>query len=179
MNKKSFFSLIICALALSSFMQTKTTSLIGQKAPGFTAKALFPDGSVKDFKLSDYAGKKVVLYFYPADNTPGCSKQAQSFRDGIAKLEAEGITLVGISCDSIEAHKRFQKKFNLPYILVSDSRLHRTIGKKFPGTISFGFYKRKTFLINEQGIVFKKFDKIKIETQIDDILKAFAENNQK
>lgn len=178
MNKKSLFYSIMCALAFSSFIQTKTTNLIGTKAPEFAANALFPDGSVKEFKLSDYAGKKVVLYFYPADNTPGCSKQAQNFRDGIAKLEAEGITLVGISCDSIEAHKRFQKKFNLPYILVSDSRLHRTIGKKFPGTISFGFYKRKTFLINEQGIVFKKFDKVKIETQIDDILAEFASNSK-
>lgn len=178
MTKKSIFYTLFCFLALGGCTQSKTNNLVGQKAPEFSAKALYPDGSVKEFKLSDYEGKKVVLYFYPADNTPGCSKQAQNFRDGIAKLEAEGITLVGISCDSIEAHKRFQKKFNLPYILVSDSRLHRTIGKKFPGTISFGFYKRKTFLINEQGIVFKRFDKIKIESQIDDILAAFAEESQ-
>ena len=179
MNKKSFFYSILCSLALLSPVQAKTSTLINQKAPEFSAKALFPDGSVKDFKLSDYAGKKIVLYFYPADNTPGCSKQAQNFRDGIAKLEAEGITLVGISCDTIQAHKRFQKKFDLPYILVSDSRLNRSIGKKYPGTVSFGFYKRKTFLINEQGIVSKKFDKVKIESQIDDILAAFAENDQK
>lgn len=179
MNKKQILYSILCSVTLFCSAQAKTKSILGQKAPDFSAKALFPDGSVKDFTLSDYAGKNVVLYFYPADNTPGCSKQAQNFADGIAKLQTQGITLVGISCDSIEAHKRFQKKFNLPYILVSDSRLHRTVGKKYPGTISFGFYKRKTFLIDESGTVFKKFDKVKIETQINDILTAFAEHKQK
>ncbi len=179
MTKKSFFYSILCSIALYAPIQAKTTTLIGQQAPDFISQALFPDGSVKEFKLSDYTGKKIVLYFYPADNTPGCSKQAQSFRDGIKQLEEQGIMVVGISCDSIQAHKRFQKKFDLPYILVSDSRLHRNIGKKYPGTISFGFYKRKTFLINEQGIVFKKFDKIKIENQIDDILTAFTQESEK
>ena len=179
MCKPFLFFSIILALALCTLIEGKANKILKEQAPDFTAKALFPDGSVKDFQLSDYAGKKIVLYFYPADNTPGCSKQAQNFKDGIKQLEKENITLVGISCDSIEAHKRFAKKFDLPYILVSDSRLQRSIGKKYPGTVSFGFYKRKTFLIDQSGTVFKIFNKVNIENQIDDILTAFSEHTQK
>ncbi|OGB86521.1 hypothetical protein A3J41_02640 [candidate division TM6 bacterium RIFCSPHIGHO2_12_FULL_38_8] len=165
---------MLSLLVLSAQVQAKN-KILGKQAPDFTATTLFPDGSVKDFHLHDHMGKKIVLYFYPMDNTPGCTKQAQNFRDGIAKLDKQGISLVGISCNSIESHKRFQKKYNLPYPLVSDSRLHRSIGKKYPGTVSFGCYKRKTFLINKQGCVFKIFDKVNIENQIEDILKAFEQ----
>ena len=177
MNFKKICYAIFCSIASLGHLQTKPVqTLLGHKAPTFIATALFADGSVGNFNLADYAGKKVVLYFYPVDNTPGCTKQAQNFRDGIAQLQDQDIVLVGISCDSIESHKRFQKKYSLPYILVSDSRLHRSIGKKYPGTISFGCYKRKTFLINENGIVIKIFDKINIDNQIQDIIKAFQVN---
>lgn len=174
---KSIMHSILCTLALFGHIHT-TNSLIGKKAPLFSEKALFPDGTVKELNLADYTGKKIVLYFYPVDNTPGCTKQAQNFRDGIAKLYDKDIVLIGISCDSIESHKRFQKKHQLPFPLVSDSRLHRRIGKKYPGTVSFFCYKRKTFLIDQQGIVFKAFDKVTIESQIEDILTEFKNHTK-
>lgn len=180
MKFKHFFYSVFYTFAILGHLSAQSSnSLLNQKAPLFIAKALFADGHVGTFNLADYAGQRVVLYFYPMDNTPGCTKQAQVFRDGIAKLEDQGIVLIGISCDSIEAHKRFQNKHHLPYTLVSDSRLHRSIGKKYPGTVSFGCYKRKTFLINENGIVFKVFEQVNIEHQIDDILKAFAKTDCK
>jgi thioredoxin-dependent peroxiredoxin len=170
------FKQILCSIVLTTaiFGQIQSAQrLVGKNAPEFSAPALFPDGTVGTFNLKDYAGKKVVLYFYPVDNTPGCTKQAQNFRDGIAKLYDKDITLIGISCDSIQSHKRFQGKHHLPFPLVSDSRLHRGIAKKY-GVVGFFCCKRRTFLIDEKGIIFKAFDKVVIETQIEDILKAYA-----
>ena len=149
--------------------------LLCKPAPLFKAEAVFPDGSVKKFDLKKFIGQKLVLYFYPMDNTPGCTKQAKNFRDNIERLKKHGITLVGISCDSTKSHKNFQKKHELPYILVSDSRKHQTISKMY-GTKSILMSKRKTFLINECGTVFKKFDTINIAEQVDEIIEAFKKN---
>lgn len=147
-------------------------SLVGKSAPLFTAKIVCPDGSVRDFSLKEYIGNKIVLYFYPMDDTPGCTKQAECFCKNIAKLEAEDIILMGISCDSISSHIKFQKKYSLPYPLISDSRLKRTISKLYSAD-GFLYSKRKTYLINQKGIVFKVFEHVTIENQIDDILRAF------
>jgi peroxiredoxin Q/BCP len=166
--------LLLPTLFLASTIHT-TEDLVCKPAPLFKADALFPNGSVKTFNLKDFIGQKLVLYFYPMDNTPGCTKQAKNFRDNIEKLKKEGITLIGISCDSIKSHKKFQKKHQLPYILVSDSRKHQTISKKY-GTKSILMSKRKTFLIDECGTIFKKFDSVNIEEQVDEIIKAFKKN---
>lgn len=175
MKMKSKIFATITILSLFSQVFALRPALLGKKAPEFKAQAVFADGSTGTFNLKDFAGKKIILYFYPMDRTTGCTKQAQNFRDGIARLEAENIVLVGISCDSVRSHKRFQEIYQLPYILVSDSRWHRTIAKLY-GAVSFFISKRRTFLIDEKGIVFKVFDKVNIETQIDDILAAFAKN---
>lgn len=161
-------------LGLFSLSQTASSvsGLIGQKAPLFTVQAIKQDGTEFTFRLQDLMGQLVVLYFYPMDNTPGCTKQAKKFRDDIAKLEEAGITVIGISCDSIKSHKKFQKKHNLPFVLVSDSRWKRTISKAYLAA-GFLYSKRKTFLIDQFGKVIKEFDKVDIQNQIDDILVSF------
>lgn len=150
-----------------------TTSMINQPAPQFSASALFPDGSVRLFNLADYQGKKIVLYFYPMDNTPGCTIQAKKFRDDIEKLNKAGIMVIGISCDSIASHRSFQKKHALPFPLVSDSRWKRSISKAY-GAAGFLYSQRKTFLIDPNGIIIQQFNKVDIQHQIDDILNSFA-----
>jgi len=147
--------------------------LEGKPAPIFSGKAVFPDGSVKDFNLNDYKNQKMVIYFYPMDNTPGCTKQAKFFKADIKKLQNEDILLVGVSYDSIESHMKFQKKYALPYPLVSDDAKKHPISKMYKVS---GFFssERKTFLINEQGVIFKVFDKVDIKHQINDILDSFV-----
>lgn len=147
-------------------------NLIGKKAPVFKAQAVNQQGGVYDFDLDDLKGKSVVLYFYPMDNTPGCSKQAQIFRDNIALLDSKNIVVVGIGCDSIKSHKKFQENKGLPFSLVSDSRWKQTISRLY-GAAGWFSSKRKTFLIDEKGTVVKSFDKVDIQNQIEDILKAF------
>lgn len=160
---------------LFTMITTSSPNLLNKPAPHFIAQAVFPNGSEELFDLKKYLGKKIILYFYPMDNTPGCTCQAKNFRDNIAKLEEHGIVLVGISCDSIHSHKKFQNKYALPYILVSDSRSSKSIAKMY-GSDSFFMSKRKTFLIDENGIIFKKFDKVNIEKQVDDIIDAFKQH---
>jgi len=148
--------------------------LEGKPAPLFSGQAVFPDGSIKEFALKDYKGQKIVLYFYPMDNTPGCIKQAKIFKENIKKLQEQGIKVIGVSYDSIDSHVKFQKKYALPYPLVSDATRKHEISKLYKVS---GFFssERKTFLINEQGIIFKVFDKVDIKHQIDDILERFTQ----
>jgi len=115
----------------------------------------------------------IVLYFYPFDGTPVCTKQAESFRDNADRLKNAGITVVGVSCDTPQSHKRFIQKLGLQYPLVSDTKIKREISSKY-GTVGFFHSKRRTFLINKKGIVVKVFDDVSVDTQIDDILKGFA-----
>lgn len=109
-------------------------------------------------KASDFSGKKLALYFYPKDNTPGCTSQACSLRDGFAELRETGYAIVGVSIDSEVSHKKFIDKFNLPFPLIADSdkklveefgvwREKTMMGKKFMGTV------RTTFLVDEQGVI--------------------------
>lgn len=158
------------------------SGLVGKKAPMFTAQAVkveadrlyhkFPHIKEFTFDLKDYIGQLLVLYFYPMDNTPGCTKQAKKFRDDIKRLKDVGITVIGISCDSIKSHKKFQAKHKLPFALVSDSRWKRSISKAYL-TAGFLYSKRKMFLIDTTGTVVKAFDKVDIQHQIDNILKVF------
>lgn len=162
---------MIIAITSSTLIHTEK-NLVNQPAPLFTAPAVFPDGSTGLFNLSEYQGSNVVLYFYPMDNTPGCTIQAKKFRDDIEKLKNAGIIVIGISCDSIKSHLNFQKKHALPFVLVSDSRLTRSISKAY-GAAGFLYSQRKTFLINKNGIVIQQFHKVDIQNQIDDILQSF------
>ena len=108
-------------------------------------------------RLTDYKGKKLVVYFYPKDNTPGCTTEAKNFRDSIKEYEGKGITIVGISADSVESHKKFQTKFDLPFTLLSDRK--KKAAKAF-GALENGSVRRRTWLINEQWVIERAFENV-------------------
>jgi len=178
MNVKYLF-VCITAISLSgTYIMSRSHShnqLLNKTAPLFKSKAVFPDGTVGDFNLKDYIGKKIVIYFYPMDDSPGCTTQAKKFRDEIEKLQNESITVIGVSSDSIKSHLAFQKKLGLPYPLISDEEANHSISKQYD-TTGFFFGKRKTFLVNKKGIIFKVFDKVDIKNQINDILDSFKKH---
>jgi peroxiredoxin Q/BCP len=145
----------------------------GMKAPDFT----LPTGDGKSFSLSAQKGKKVVLYFYPKDNTSGCTKEACSFRDNYAAIKRKGVVLVGVSTDSVASHQKFSGKYDLPFTLVSDEKKELVAkygvwkeksmyGRKYMGT------ERTTFVIDENGVITNVFPKVKVEGHIDEVLKA-------
>ena len=146
---------------------------IGKKAPDFE----LPDQNGKMHKLSDYAaaGKKVILYFYSKDNTPGCTKQACGFGELYPHFLEKGAEVIGISKDSTASHKKFEEKFNLPFTLLSDTDLEaikvydvwqekNMYGKKTMGVV------RTTYLIDENGIIEKAFGKVKAAENPADML---------
>jgi peroxiredoxin Q/BCP len=146
---------------------------VGQKAPDFSIKT--DDGS--EFKLSNHFGKKVIVYFYPKDDTPGCTTEACDFRESISQFNQLGCVIIGISRDSIESHKKFKEKYSLNFPLGSDEngdvcRLYGTwteksmFGKKYFGV------QRSTFLINEEGIVTHTWPKVSVSNHIKEILSA-------
>jgi len=180
MNKVKAFK-IFMMLSVCNFMFLAGHELIGNKAPLFVAEAVFPPKNneskskyiVGEFDLKKYIGHyKIVLYFYPMDNTPGCTKEAQKFRDDIELLKQQGIMVVGVSCDSVQSHMKFQHKYALPFILVHDSRWHRAISKMYDAA-GFFYSKRKTYLIDKRGIVVHVFEQVDIPSQIDDIIRIF------
>jgi peroxiredoxin Q/BCP len=138
-----------------------TTLSTGDKAPDFSAK----DQNGNTVSLSDFKGKKVVLYFYPKDNTPGCTKEACNFRDNYALLKKKGYVVLGVSVDSEKSHQKFIEKFELPFTLISDAdkQLVTAYGvwgkKKFMGREYMGTA-RVTFVIDEKGIIEKVIDKV-------------------
>jgi len=148
----------------------------GKKAPDFSAAT---DGG-KKLKLSDLRGKPVVLYFYPKDDTPGCTKEACSFRDSFAKFKKRGIEVLGVSLDSEAKHKKFAQKYDLPFRLLADTDRaivegYGTYGeKKFMGRTYMGIH-RMTFLIDEKGKIKKIFSKVKPEDHAEEVLAAFEE----
>ena len=136
----------------------------GDKAPAFTLQA--DDG--REMSLKDYQGQKVVLYFYPKDDTPGCTREASEFRDTIKELENENAVIVGVSKDSVESHKKFKEKYGLPFTLLSDPeakilRLYKVWKKKSLYGREMMGTERTTFLIDEKGIVKKVYPKVKVE----------------
>ncbi len=143
----------------------------GMTAPQFT----LPDKNGNMVSLSDYLGKKVVLYFYPKDNTPGCTRQACAFALKNKEIENKNAVVIGISKDSVSSHLNFATKYNLPFVLLSDSELAaiKAYGvwqeKKLYGKVSMGVV-RTTFLIDEQGTVQAVMPKVKPDTNADEIL---------
>lgn len=136
----------------------------GKEAPDFSLRA--DDG--KEVSLSDFRGKKVVLYFYPKDNTPGCTDEAKQFRDSIKKFEKENSVILGISKDSVESHQKFKEKHSLPFPLLSDPKgrildLYGVWKKKSLYGRTFMGTERTTFLIDENGIVKKIYRKVKVK----------------
>ena len=135
---------------------------VGTKAPDFS----LPDQNGKIHTLAEYAGKKVVLYFYPKDHTPGCTKQACGFSERYPQFMEKGAVVLGVSKDSVASHKKFEEKYNLGFTLLADPELNAIKAydawqeKKNYGKVSMGVV-RTTYLIDENGIIVKSFDKVK------------------
>ncbi|CAN5861754.1 thioredoxin-dependent thiol peroxidase [soil metagenome] len=148
----------------------------GDIAPDFTAR----DQTGADVKLSDLRGRRVVLYFYPKDHTPGCTKQACSLRDGFSAFEEKNIKVLGVSMDDEKSHKKFIQKYELPFALLVDTDHaiadaygsygeKNFIGKNYRGVL------RKTFLIDEAGKIVKVFNQVKVDEHANEVLQAFGE----
>ena len=155
-----------------SFIRKDTTMIeAGMKAPDFTLK----DGKGKEVSLSSFLGKKVILYFYPKDNTPGCTRQACAFAGAYEKFKNIDAEVIGISKDSVASHEKFAAKYSLPFILLSDPELEaiKAYGvwqeKKLYGKLSMGVM-RSTFIIDENGIIEKVMPKVKPDTNAEEIL---------
>ena len=135
---------------------------VGTKAPEFS----LPDQNGNVHTLEEYRGKKVILYFYPKDNTPGCSKQACGFGELYPQFVEKGAVVLGVNKDSVASHKRFEEKYGLPFTLLSDTELSCIQAydvwkeKKMYGKVSMGVV-RTTYLIDENGIIEKAYDKVK------------------
>ncbi len=144
---------------------------IGTKAPAFT----LPDKDGNMVSLTDFIGKKVVLYFYPKDNTPGCTKQACAFAGAYEGFRSKDIAVIGISKDSTASHQRFAKKYDLPFILLSDPDRQAIEGfdvwkeKKLYGKVSMGVV-RTTYVIDEEGTILWAKEKVKPDTNAAEIL---------
>ena len=141
------------------------------KAIDFT----LPANNGENVKLSDFLGKRVVLYFYPKDNTPGCTQEGCNFRDNFERLTAKNVVVLGVSKDSIKKHEGFVAKQKLPFLLLSDENSDVcekygvwnekiNFGKKYFGII------RSTFLIDEKGEIIKEWRKVKVEGHVDEII---------
>lgn len=143
----------------------------GSLAPNFTLK----DKDGREISLSDFKGKKVVIYFYPKDNTPGCTRQACAFAGAYSEFREIDAVVIGISRDSVASHEKFAEKYNLPFILLSDPELDaiKAYGvwqeKKLYGKVSMGVV-RTTFVIDESGIIEKVMPKVKPDTNAEEIL---------
>ena len=149
----------------------------GTKAPDFTL--LDKDGQT--VRLSDFAGKKVVLYFYPRDNTPGCTRQACAFARNYEGFKRKDVAVIGISKDSVASHLKFAQKYELPFVLLSDPELQAIQAydvwkeKKQYGKVSMGVV-RTTYLIDADGVIEKVMPKVKPDTNADEIL-AYLETS--
>ncbi len=152
----------------------------GDKAPQFTLQNQNGD----PVRLSDFFGQKLVLYFYPKDNTPGCTRQACAFAAAYSEFQKRGVAVVGVSKDSAASHKKFAEKQNLPFTLLSDPELQaiQAYGvwqeKKMYGKVSMGVV-RTTFLIDENGCIAKVMPKVKPDTNAQEILKALSAAEEK
>ncbi len=146
----------------------------GDAAPEFATR----DAEGKEVKLSDFKGQKVVLYFYPKDDTPGCTKEACSFRDASSDYEEKGIKVLGVSLDDEASHQAFAAKYDLPFTLLADtdrsvSEAYGVYGEQRWGDKTYMGVARKTFLIDEEGKIKKVFDKVNVEQHADEVMQAF------
>lgn len=136
---------------------------VGVQAPAFTAK----DADGNTVSLSDFSGKTVVLYFYPKDDTPGCTKEAQGFRDNYAEYQDKDMVVLGVSMDDEASHKQFKEKYGLPFQLLADP--DGTITKAYD-VEGGGYSKRVTYVINGEGVITHVDEKVQTATHAQDIL---------
>jgi len=144
---------------------------VGEKAPDFS----LPSTDGRTVSLRDLRGKKVILYFYPKDSTPGCTKEACDFRDNAGRLKRKGATVIGVSADSVKSHEKFSKKYDLPFPLLSDEskEMLRAYGvwreKKFMGRTYMGIV-RTTVVIDEAGKIEHVYDEVSVKNHVDEVL---------
>ena len=147
----------------------------GKKAPAFSA----PNQDGEIVSLKDYLGKKVAIYFYPKDDTPGCTDQACNIRDNMSGLKKIGIDIIGISVDDVKKHKKFEQKYELPFKLIADEdkkivEKYQVWGeKKMYGRVYMGIF-RTTYLINENGEIVHVIEKVDTKNHTAQILEAFG-----
>lgn len=152
---------------------TQVQVQIGNEVPDFT----LPASNGKNVSLSDFRGKKVVVYFYPKNMTPACTNEACSFRDNYQDIQKEGAVVIGISTDPLKSHDKFIQKYDLPFLLLSDEdhvvshlfgvwQLKKMYGREYEGIV------RSTFLINESGILEKEWRKVKVAGHVEEVLQA-------
>lgn len=150
-----------------------STPVIGEPAPDFT----LPASTGKSISLGQFAGKKVVLFFYPQDNTPTCTTEACAFRDGIGRFRRHGAVVLGISPDPVKKHLQFAEKYGLPYPLLSDEdlticrlydvwKLKKLYGREYMGVV------RSTFLIDREGRLAQEWRNVKVKGHVDAVLEA-------
>jgi thioredoxin-dependent peroxiredoxin len=151
---------IILAIVLRPRVARAELLKEGDIAPPISTQMVSGD-QTSNFSLADYRGKRVILYFYPKDDTPGCTKEACAFRDGFAKFQSAGLTVLGCSVDSSEAHKKFIKKYNLPFplLLDPDKKIATAYGVA-NGIPILGLDKRVTYVIDEDGRIFKVYPNV-------------------
>jgi peroxiredoxin Q/BCP len=155
------------ALLLARMAQAGEIPKAGQEAPDFQ----LPDQNGKQHKLADFRGKWLVLYFYPKDDTPGCTQEACAFRDDIEQLTALGAAIAGVSLDESLSHAEFAKKYHLPFPLLADK--NAVVAARYGVLLNLGIYKaakRYTFLINPQGSVSKVYDKVETSRHSKEII---------
>jgi peroxiredoxin Q/BCP len=149
---------------------------VGNKAPDFSGV----DENGKKWSLKDLKGSKVVLYFYPKDDTTGCTAEACDFRDSYSRLKRKGVVLLGVSPDSEKSHQKFKTKYDLPFPLIADTEKiianayavwqeKSMYGRKYMGIV------RSTFVIDEKGKIKAIFPKVKVKGHVDEVLKALSE----
>jgi len=167
----------LLTLHLEEMIMSETIIKEQQPAPDFTLPAVGSDEVVKNgqIHLGDFRGRTVVLYFYPKDDTPGCTKEACSFRDANHEMQKRGTVVLGVSTDSVESHKEFADKYGLPFPLLSDtdttvSQLYGVYGEKNIYGKKYMCVNRETFLIDKDGIVRKIWHKVNPEEHADDVL---------
>lgn len=154
-------------LLLMRMAQAGEVAKVGQAAPDFS----LPDQDGKQHKLADYSGKWLVLYFYPKDDTPGCTQEACAFRDDLHLLTALGAEVVGVSLDDSSSHATFAKKYHLPFPLLADSS--SDVAARYGVLLNLGLFKvakRYTFLINPQGKISKVYDKVETSRHSKEII---------
>ncbi len=148
--------------------KSMSTVVVGSMAPDFT----LPDQNGKNHTLSSYRGHKVALYFYPKDETPGCTKEACSIRDGRKQLEDAGIVVLGVSHDSVASHKKFADKYNLTFTLLSDSK--KEVSSKYGAKGFLGLPARYTYLIDENGVIVAIMKDVNVSDHADEIIDMFS-----
>ncbi len=166
--------LVGAALALRPRLARAEILKQGQAAPDFSTQMVVGE-EVKPVKLSDFIGKKVVLYFYPKDDTPGCTREACAFRDGFARYQQAGIMVLGCSVDRLEAHKAFIKKYNLPFPLLLDPDLKiATAYGAANGIPILGLDRRITYVIDESGRIQRVYPQVDPAIHAGEILKELG-----